>query len=223
VLAGLDMRALSRLDSGFMTPDCHLIPFGIVGHSSPSSCPYHNPNGPPNMTAAKQLMAKSGMTGQPVTVVGEERSPRKQYLDYFTSLLNSLGFKATEKVINSSVYFTTIGAPTTKPQFGFADWNQDFPHPWDFMNLFTTGAGSSLNYGYVSDPHWDSEVDTLAPQTPDNVASQWQALDQYGVSKAYYAVFGHEAKPKFFSNRLNFAGGTLSVQYLTDLTSLQLK
>jgi peptide/nickel transport system substrate-binding protein len=223
VLAGLDDRALSRLDSGFMTPDCHLIPFGIVGHSTPSSCPYHVPNGPPNMTEAKQLMAKSGMTGQAVTVYGEERSPRKQYLDYFTSLLNSLGFKATEKVVNSSVYFTTIGAPTTKPQFGFADWNQDFPHPWDFMNLFTTAAGSSLNYGYVSDPHWDSQVTKLQQQAPEGVASQWQALDQYGVTKAYYAAFGHEAKPKFYSNRLNFPGGTLSVQYLTDLTSLQLK
>jgi peptide/nickel transport system substrate-binding protein len=206
-----------------MTPDCHLIPFGIVGHSSPSSCPYHNPNGPPNMTTAKQLMQKSGMTGQPVTVYGEERSPRKQYLDYFTSLLNSLGFKATEKVINSGVYFTTIGAASTKPQFGFADWNQDFPHPWDFMNLFTTSAGSSLNYGYVSDPHFDSEVAKLSTQTPESVASQWQALDQYGVNKAYYAVFGHESKPKFYSNRLNFQTGTLSVQYLTDLTTLELK
>jgi peptide/nickel transport system substrate-binding protein len=223
VLAGMDDRALSRLDSGFMTPDCHLIPFGIVGHSSPSSCPYHNPNGPPNMTTAKQLMQKSGMTGQPVTVYGEERSPRKQYLDYFTSLLNSLGFKATEKVINSGVYFTTIGAASTKPQFGFADWNQDFPHPWDFMNLFTTSAGSSLNYGYVSDPHFDSEVAKLSTQTPESVASQWQALDQYGVNKAYYAVFGHESKPKFYSNRLNFQTGTLSVQYLTDLTTLELK
>jgi peptide/nickel transport system substrate-binding protein len=223
VLAGLDMRALSRLDSGFMTPDCHLIPFGIVGHSSPSSCPYHAPNGPPNLTTAKQLMAKSGMTGQPVTVWGEERSPRKQYLDYFTSLLNSLGFKATEKVINSSVYFTTIGAPSTKPQFGFGDWNQDFPHPWDFMNLFTTAAGSSLNYGYVSDPHFDSEVTRLQQHTPESVASQWQALDQYGVSHAFYAVYGHESKPKFYSNRLNFPAGTLSVQWLTDLTSLALK
>ena len=55
------------------------------------------------------------------------------------------------------------------------------------------------------------------------MASQWQALDQYGVSKAYYAAYGHESKPKFYSNRLNFAGGTLSVQWLTDLTSLQLK
>ena len=56
VLAAMDSRALSRLDSGFMSPDCHLIPFGIVGHSSPSSCPSHNPTGPPNTALAKQLM-----------------------------------------------------------------------------------------------------------------------------------------------------------------------
>jgi len=223
VLAAIDDRALSRLDSGFMTPDCHLIPFGIVGHSSPSSCPFHNPDGAPNMTLAKQLMAKSGMKGQSVTVYGEERSPRKQYLDYYTSVLNSLGFKATEKVVNSGVYFTTIGAPTLKPQTGFGDWNQDFPNPWDFMELFAGDAGSSLNYGYVNDPHFNSELVKLYQQQPQKVASQWAALDQYAVNKAYYAVYGHESKVKFYSNRLNFKTGTLSVEWLTDLTSLQLK
>jgi len=223
VLAAMDSRALSRLDSGFMTPDCHLIPFGIPGHSSPSSCPFHNPNGPPNMTLAKSLMAKSGMTGQPVTVYGEERSPRKQYLDYYTSVLNSLGFKATEKVVNSGVYFTTIGAPSLKPQTGFGDWNQDFPNPWDFMQLFAGNAGSSLNYGYVNDPYYNSQLNKLDAQDPQKVASQWSALDSYAVSKAYYANFGHESKPKFYSNRLDFNTGTLSVEWLTDLTSLRLK
>ena len=53
------------------------------------------------MTKAKQLMQQSGMIGQPVTVYGEDRAPRRQWLDYFTSVLNSLGFKATEKVVNS--------------------------------------------------------------------------------------------------------------------------
>jgi len=62
------------------------------------------------------------MIGQPVTVYGEDRAPRRQWLDYFTSVLNSLGFKATEKVVNSGVYFTTIGAPTLKPQVGWGDW-----------------------------------------------------------------------------------------------------
>ena len=223
VLAAMDDRALSRLDSGFQTPDCHLIPFGIIGHSDPSSCPFHNPNGPPNLTLAKELMKKSGMIGQPVTVYGEERSPRRQYLDYITSVLNSLGFKATEKVINSGVYFTTIGAPKLHPQFGFGDWNQDFPNPWDFMQLFAGNAGSSLNYGYVNDPHYNAELAKLSQVPPEQVASQWAALDQYAVSHAYYAVFGHENKVKFFSNRLNYPAGVISVEYLLDLTSLQLK
>jgi len=158
-----------------------------------------------------------------VTVYGEERSPRKQYLDYFTSVLNSLGFKATEKVVNSSVYFTTIGAPSLKPDVGFGDWNQDFPHPWDFAELFAGNAGSSLNYGYVNDPYYNAQLTKLSQQTPESVASQWAALDQYAVNKAYYAVYGHEAKPKFYSNRLSFKTGTLSVEYLTDVTSLALK
>jgi peptide/nickel transport system substrate-binding protein len=223
VLAALDDRALSRLASGFLTPDCHLIPFGIDGTSSPSACPYHNPNGAPNMTVAKQLMQKSGMTGQPVTVYGEQRSPRRQWLDYFTGVLNSLGFKATEKVVNSSVYFTTIGAPTLKPQVGWGDWVQDFPNPWDFMQLFAGNAGSSLNYGYVNDPHYNSTLNTLFQSDPKSVASQWAALDQFAVSKAYYAAFGHFEFPKFYSNRLNFSAGVMSVEYQTDMTSLELK
>lgn len=223
VLAALDLRALSRLDSGFLQEDCHLIPLGIVGHASPSSCPFHSPDGPPNMTQAKQLMAKSGMTGQPVTVWGEERSPRRQYVDYLTSVLNSLGFKATEKIINSGVYFTTIGAPTTHPQAGFGDWVQDFPNPWDFMQLFAGNAGSSLNYGYVNDPHYNSTLSSLSQKDPNAVASQWAALDQYAVQQGYYAAYGHEEFPKFYSSRLNFGSGVMSVEYQTDVTSLALK
>ncbi|MBV8733360.1 MAG: hypothetical protein JO120_01125 [Solirubrobacterales bacterium] len=226
VLAALDLRALSRLDSGFLVEDCHLLPLGIVGHPGPSSCAAltgHPADGAPDMSKAKSLMKASGMMGKSVTVWGEERSPRRQYVDYYTSVLNSLGFHATEKIISSGVYFTTIGAPTTKPQTGFGDWVQDFPNPWDFMQLFTSTAGSSLNYGYVSDKHYDQQVDTLSTKPPNQVANQWSALDSYAVGKAYYAAYGHEKFPKFYSDRLVFSKGVLSVEYQTDLTSLQLK
>jgi peptide/nickel transport system substrate-binding protein len=226
VLAALDQRALSRLDSGFLKEDCHLIPFGIQGHSSPSECTPmlgHPADGAPNMKLAKSLMKKSGMMGKSVTVWGEERSPRRQYVDYYTDVLNKLGFHATEKIISSGVYFTTIGAPTTKPQTGFADWVQDFPNPWDFMQLFTSTAGSSLNYGYVKDKHYDSQVASLSTKSPSSVASQWSTLDNYAVGKAYWAAYGHEEFPKFYSTRLVFSKGVMSVEYQTDLTSLQLK
>lgn len=222
VLAALDLRALSRLDSGFLQEDCHLIPPGITGHSTPSVCPFHHPNGAPNMALAKRLMKKSGMIGQHVTVWGESRSPRRQYVDYFTNVLNRLGFRASEKIISSGVYFTTIGAPTTRPQAGFADWVQDFPNPWDFMQLFAGNAGSSLNYGYVNDRHYNTTLSRLFKEPPEKVAKQWAALDDYAVKKGYYAAYGHEEFPKFYSNRLDFKQGVMSVEYQTDLTSLEL-
>ena len=55
------------------------------------------------------------------------------------------------------------------------------------------------------------------------VAPQWAALDQYMVSQAYFAAYGHEKFPKFYSNKLNFSSGVYSVEYQTDLTSLALK
>lgn len=226
VLAALDLRALSRLDSGFIKEDCHLLPFGIPGHSDPATCSAlmgHKPNGPPNMTLAKSDMMKSGMVGQPVTVWGYDQSPIRQYVDYYTTVLNGLGFHATEKIVSPGVYFTTIGAPSTKPQTGWVEWIQDFPHPWDFMHLFTCAAGTSLNYGYVCDKHYDSTVNALDTKPPATVAGQWSALDKYAVDHAYYAAHGHQEFPKFYSNRLLFSKGVLSVEYQTDLTSLELK
>ncbi len=49
------MRAMSRLASGFLSPDCHLIPPGIDGNSSPSTCPYHSPAPAPDETKANEL------------------------------------------------------------------------------------------------------------------------------------------------------------------------
>jgi peptide/nickel transport system substrate-binding protein len=221
VIAALDDRALSRLDSGFLQPDCHLIPPGIAGGSTGATCPYHNASAAPNMTEAKTLMQKSGMIGQPVTVYGEERTPRRQWLDYYTSVLNSIGFKATEKVVNSSVYFTTIGAPSLKPQTGFGDWVQDFPNPWDFMQLFAGNAGSSLNYGYVNDAHYNTTLNTLFQQQPPQVASQWQALDQYTTQKAYVANFGYQTFPAFTSTKVNFGSIVWSPVYGYDWSSFQ--
>ena len=126
VLAAMDDRALSRLDTGFMSPDCHMIPPTIT-RFSPSTCRFHNPDAAPNMAVARQLMKRSGMIGQLVKVYGEQGSPQLQYTDYFTDLLNSLGFKATEEILGTGTWYTAISAPSTKPQAGYSYYVQDFP------------------------------------------------------------------------------------------------
>ena len=223
----IDRRALSRLGSGNYVPTCWFLPAGLPGHPT-GPCPYGDPNAPPDMNKAKQLLKQSGMAGQSVTVWGQNRSPRKEFIDYYTNVLNQLGFKAKSKIIADAQYFPTIGNLKSNPQTGFADWIQDFPNPSDFYLLLdknTIQPTNNQNFSQVSDPHIQSELAKLNPVPSDKldtVAQQWQQLDEYVAKKAYVAVYGKQQAPKFFSNRINFQSAIFTPLYGNDWSSFEL-
>jgi peptide/nickel transport system substrate-binding protein len=224
----VDRRALARLNGGNFKPTCWFLPEGLVGHPT-GPCPYGDPNAAPDMTKAKQLMQQSGMVGQPVTVWGETRSPRKEFVAYFTDVLNKLGFKAKSKILADAQYFPTIGNLKLNPQTGFADWNQDFPNPSDFyllMDKNTIQATNNQNFSQVDDPHIQSELAALNPVSADKlstVASRWQQLDEYLAKKAYIVSYGQQQVPKFFSNKINFGVAVFHPLYGNDWSTLELK
>jgi peptide/nickel transport system substrate-binding protein len=224
----LDRRALQRLASDFITPGCYLLPPQVTGHPN-APCPYGDPNGAPNVAKAKALVQQSGLAGTPVTVWGQTRSPRHQYVAYYTSVLNQIGFNATPKIIQDSLYFTTVGTATTNPQTGFADWSQNFPNPSDFYLLLDGSAIQSVknqNFSKVNDPQIQSALAKLIPEPAtklSSVASDWQQLDQYAAKQAYEAVFGYEQVPKFMSDRINFSSAVFHPVYDNDWSSWQLR
>jgi peptide/nickel transport system substrate-binding protein len=228
VTMAIDRRALSRIDSGNLAPACYFLPTGMIGHPT-SPCPYGNPNAAPNLAKAKALVQQSGMAGAPVTVWSETRSPRKEYIAYYTDVLNKIGFKATTKVLADAQYFPTIGNLKLNPQTGFADWNQDYPNPGDFYLLLDATSiqpTNNQNFSQVSDPHIQSELAVLnkVPASQLNsVASRWEALDTYVAQKAYVAVYGYNLSPQFFSNRLDFGSAVFHPVYFNDYTSWKLK
>ena len=205
----IDSRALERIFGGRLHPSCNLLPPGMVGYQAISPCPWGDPAGPGNVAKAKQLVKSAGLSGSPVTVWTNSKDPRPAIAAYLQSLLNQIGFKATIKTLNQTVYFSTIGNPKTKAQIGFTDWFQDFPHPGDFMgNLLTTEAAKSVpsfNQGFVSDPHVDQQVAALDAKPAESVASGWAALDKYvnSANKAYVAPYGNEEDSAFYSTRMN--------------------
>jgi peptide/nickel transport system substrate-binding protein len=229
VIEGLDRNALIRLGAGFYTPACYLLPPNMIGHPT-APCPYGDPASPPNIAGAKKLVQQSGMAGTPVTVWGEERQPRRQFVDYYTSMLNQIGFKATEKIIADANYFPTIGDLKTHPQTGFADWNQDFPNPFDFYGILGVGAAilptNNQNFGETNDPTINSQVSTLSKVPVTKLASQaakWQAVDEYAAKKAYFGVWGYLTAPEFTSNRVDRTAMVFSPLFGWDFTSFKLK
>ena len=223
----LDRRAFVRLASGFLKPECYFLPDGITGHPT-GNCPYGTKDGAPDIAKAQQLVKQAGLEGTPVTVWGQTRAPRKQYVEYYTSVLNKIGFKATPKIISDSVYFPTIGNAKTGAQTGFADWLQDFPNPSDFyllMNAKSIQPVNNENFSNVNDPHVQSELAKLnaVPATKlDSVKGEWQSLDQYTAKQAYQAVYGSEELPKFLSTRIDFGSAVFHPLYLNDWSTWQL-
>jgi peptide/nickel transport system substrate-binding protein len=222
---GIDREALSRLTSGFLKPSCYFLPEGLVGHPT-NPCPYGLT---PNLAKAKQLVQESGLAGTPITVWGQERQPRRQYIDYYTDMLNKIGFKATEKIIANDVYFPTIGNDKTDPQTGFADWLQDFPNPSDFyllMDARSIQPTNNQNFSKVNDPKVQKpllELNKVPTQDLDSAGAKWQSLDEYVAKQAYIAAYGAQLNPKFYSNKIDWASSVFHPLYGNDFSSLKLK
>jgi hypothetical protein len=150
-------------------------------------------------------------------------------MTYYTSVLNQIGFKATQKLISDPTYFTTIGELKLHPQTGFADWNMDYPNPVDFYLLLTKSGilpTNNANFGEVNDPFVNNTVKTLQP-TPtsalSSVAGKWASLDEYVAKHAYVAVFGYQTFPEFASSRMTYGSLIIQPEYGWDWTSFSLK
>jgi peptide/nickel transport system substrate-binding protein len=206
----LDSRALVRVFGGRLQPGCTFLPPGLVGYKKPD-CPYGDPNGPGNVAKAKQLVQQSGTKGQSITVYTNNKDPRPAIAQYYTDLLNSIGYKAKTKTLDQQVYFDRIGTKSTKAQTGFTDWFQDFPHPADFFQPLLSAdslqSTPTSNQGRVNDATLNKKIQDLTetPKKLADVAGQWGDLDQYVVkNKAYIAPYGYEKSTSFFSERMNF-------------------
>ncbi len=224
----LNRQALERLDSGMLDPACFFLPAGMPGHPS-GPCPYGEPSAQPNIAKAKELVRQAGLQGTPVTVWGGSRAPHKEFVDYYTSMLGEIGFKATEKIVADAQYYETVGNLATKAQTGWLSYSQDFPNPLDFYQLLDAKSilpQENHNLSQVDDPHIQSELGALGPVPSSQLGSvvgRWQALDEYTAKKAYMAVFGYDEAPKFLSSRINFKAAIFHPVYGNDWSSLELK
>jgi peptide/nickel transport system substrate-binding protein len=224
----VDKRSLARLFGGLLEPGCNFLPPGMKGYQKIDPCPWGDPTAAPDVAKAKALIKQAGVEGDSVTVFGNDEPESKSLAAYLSDVLNDIGLKSKPRIVEGSVYFTTIGNQKTKAQAGFANWFQDFPHPGNFFFLVdgkSIQETNNQNFGNVDDPDINAifnEADKNADI--DAVAGEYARADKLLVERAHVVPYGHRKLTVFYSERMDFDNCTVwHPVYNLDFTNLCLK
>jgi peptide/nickel transport system substrate-binding protein len=229
---GLDKPALARLFAGEVAPGCSFLPPGFPGYDEAfdtTDCPWGNPNDPPDIEKARQMIKDAGVAGTEVTVYGNNDDPTDKVTEAYADQLTKLGFKATPKILDGGVYFQTIGSAKEAPQTGFANWFADFPHPKNFFFLVdgkSIQPTNNQNFGNVDDPEITKGIAELneEPEMTDEVAAKWGDLNKKLVERGWIAAYGHRKLATFLSERMDFDNcSRFHPVYFNDYSSFCLK
>jgi peptide/nickel transport system substrate-binding protein len=200
----IDRQALVRVYGGLGQPTENILPPTYPSYKKHNLYPF-------NLAKAKQLVAASGDKGMSVTVWNHDRGNDPKATAYLTDVLNSIGLKAKEKVINSAVYWTTVGNQATKAQIGFADWFQDYPHPLDWFDVLLNGERitdtHNNNYANFDDSSVNAQIASLKkqPSLNSDVNGQWANLDNTIMEQAPWAPFMNRQFIDFFNSDIDLS------------------
>lgn len=224
----VDKRSLARLFGGLLEPGCNFLPPGMQGYEKIDPCPWGDPTAAPDVEKARTLVKQAGVEGDSVTVFGNDEPESKSLAEYLSDVLNDIGFKAKPRIVEASVYFTTIGNQKTKAQAGFANWFQDFPHPGNFFFLVDGKSiqdTNNQNFGNVNVP----EVNAIFNEADKNadiqaVEDDYARADKLLVEGAHVVPYGHRKLTVFYSDRVDFENCTVwHPVYNLDFANLCLK
>jgi peptide/nickel transport system substrate-binding protein len=215
----INREALVRIYGGLGQSTENVLPPTYPQYQKLSMYPY-------NLAKAKQLITASGQKGATVTVWNHDRGTDTKSTAYLTDVLNSIGLKAKEKVINSAVYWTTIGNQATNAQIGFADWFQDYPHPLDWFDVLLNGTRITQthnnNYANFNDSAVNEKIAALKkePSLTSSVNTQWAAVDKATMAQAPWAPFMNRQFTDFFNADMDLSCYVNNVLYQFDFAAI---
>ena len=178
-----------------------------------------------DLREARRLVRESGYKGKRVFVWNHDVTTDLPYTKYLVSVLDSIGFRATEKIVTAGSYWTTIGNHKTHAQIGFANWVQDYPHPLDWFALLdgrTITPTHNANYANFDIDWVNREIERLTrpKKLTRRIDKSWAALDKRVMRLAPWAPFLNQQDTDFFSTRVKLTCYVNNVLYGFDYASI---
>jgi peptide/nickel transport system substrate-binding protein len=215
----VDRTALVRVYGGLAQPTENILPPTYPSYQKHDLYPH-------DLAKAKQLIKEAGATGADVVVWNHDRGNDPKATSYLTDVLNSIGLNAKEKIVNSQVYWSTVGNQATKAQIGFADWFQDYPHPLDWIDVLLNGERitdtHNNNYANYDNKSVNQQIDALKkePSLNDQVNGKWAALDKTIMQDAPWVPFINRQFVDFFNADIDLSCYVNHVLYQFDYATI---
>ena len=214
----IDRNVLVKLYGGLAVPTENVLPPVYLQYAKHDFYPH-------DLAKAKRLVARSGFRGMHVTVWTHQFGPDAKASAYLVGVLDSLGFTAKEKIVNSAVYWATVGNQARKAQIGFADWFEDYPHPLDWFDVLLNGQKITKtfnsNYANFDDPSVNAEIDALGGRLLSGAVNrEWAGLDATVMRQAPWAPFLNRQFTDFFSPRVDLSCYVNQVVYGFDYATI---
>jgi peptide/nickel transport system substrate-binding protein len=203
---GIDRRELVKIYHGLAVPTENVLPPTYPQYRKLSLYTY-------NLAKARRLVKQSGLADTPITVWNHKLDVDPKATQYLVQQLQKMGFTdVRQKLVNSAIYWSTIGNQGAKAQIGFADWFQDYPHPLDWFDMLLNGTRITRthnnNYGNVDLPAVNQLIAKLRrrPVLTAAVNREWARVDRLVGQAAVWAPFVNREYVDFFSKEMQLAG-----------------
>jgi peptide/nickel transport system substrate-binding protein len=199
----VDRNALIKIFGGQGTPTENIVPPSLgAAYVKHTFYPY-------DLAKAKALVASSGTKGMAVTVASHTTDPAPKAAQYMASVLDQLGYRATVKTLDESVYWDTISTQKGDPQMAFVQFDQDYPEGQDFVDVQLNGenianVGNQV-HSNIDVPALNKRMDAAKqlPLGPERDA-QWASIDAALMkNEAPWVPFMNRNLPKYVSSSLH--------------------
>jgi len=178
----LDERTLVRLEDGFLSPSCDMIPPGVAGYEAADPCPYGEREGNADLVEARDLVEASPDADARVLVDGGDGPRADALARYGVQTLDKIGLRART---------ARTPAEREQAQLRFASELPDIPHPARYLEL-------------ADDPVIGSRVGLLELEGPPaGHAGGWAEIDREVVSEALLAPYGVGLTGTLLSERMD--------------------
>jgi len=210
-----DRNALVKIYGGpkLATPTCQILPPNFPGYKA--YCPYTLHPGTkwtaPDLAKAKALVKASGTKGAHVKVNTDTTAVDKALGEYFVSLLNSLGYKATLQALSADLQYPYIQNSKNKVPFAFSSWYQDYPAASDFLNIllgcgsFHPNSNASPNIAEFCNKPIQAQMDRalkVGITDPEAANAIWAQVDHKVTDQAPWVAMFNPKYLDFISSKI---------------------